>query len=182
MVKIIKMRKTFRTFCSLKAKQYGPQWEKISDRPDRKFTDIHGYFRFCHLPPGKYILEVSKPESITHLQYGIKDFTVATDSRKNIITVIDDINFFPIGIKGQVIDVDSKKGIGNAKIKISRRSEFIYTDSQGFYRLGLETSTLRKKKVTLKVYASGYHKASEPLYIDLKNVIEKNFSLVNKGN
>jgi len=173
MVKIINMRKKFRTFCSLKASQYGPQWEKISDRPDRKFTDIHGYFKFCHLPPGKYLLEVSKPGSITHLQYGIKDFTVATDSRKKIITVKDDINFFPIGIKGLVIDVDSEKGIGNAKIKINRRSEFIYTDSQGFYRLGLETSTLQKKKVTLKVYASGYQKASEPLHIDLKNVNEK---------
>lgn len=104
------------------------------------------------------------------------------DFCKNIIIVIDDINFFLIGIKGQVIDVDFKKGIGNVKIKISRRLEFIYIDFQGFYCLGLEIFIFWKKKVIFKVYVFGYYKVFELFYIDLKNVIEKNFFLVNKGN
>ena len=44
MVEIIEMPERFRAILSLKALQYGSQWEKMSERPDRKITSSDGYF------------------------------------------------------------------------------------------------------------------------------------------
>ncbi len=58
-VKIIEMPDKFRTYLSLKELQYGSQWQKMSDRADRKITASDGYFYFVDLPTGDYKLEVS---------------------------------------------------------------------------------------------------------------------------
>ncbi len=97
MVEIIGMPEKFRAILSLKALQYGSQWERMSNRPDRKITASDGYFYFVNLPPDQYTLAASILGSRT--QYGIKDFSVKEDSSMRIITVIDDIHLFPVKIQ-----------------------------------------------------------------------------------
>ncbi|NET46327.1 carboxypeptidase regulatory-like domain-containing protein [Okeania sp. SIO2B3] len=176
MVEIIAMPDKFQEILSLKALQYGLQWEKMSDRPDRKITASDGYFYFVDLPQGIYTLAASIPGSRT--QYGTKDFTVEEDSSNRIITVIDDIDLFPVGIQGQVIDSISNEGIGLAKIQVDKSTEFTLSNFQGNYRLGVEISTLQKNnKVTLNVSATGYDEVSEVVDVDLTKVTEKNLFL-----
>ncbi|MGD1703169.1 carboxypeptidase regulatory-like domain-containing protein [Dapis sp. BLCC M229] len=181
MVEIIAMPDRFQEILSLKALQYGSQWEKMSDRPDRKITASDGYFYFVDLPQGIYTLAASIPGSRT--QYGTKDFSLTEDSSKRIITAIDDIDLFPVGIQGQVIDSDSNEGIGLAKIQVDKSTEFTLSNFQGNYRLGVEISTLQKNnKVTLNVSATGYDEVSEEVNIDLTKVTEKDFSLERQAN
>ena len=56
-VEIVEMPEKFQTHLSLKALQYGSDWKKISDRPDRRLTASDGYFYFVNLPAGDYKLE-----------------------------------------------------------------------------------------------------------------------------
>lgn len=56
MVQIVEMPEKFQTQLSLKALQHGSQWQKISDRLDRRLTDGDGYFYFVNLPAGDYKL------------------------------------------------------------------------------------------------------------------------------
>lgn len=64
-VEIIEMPEKFRAILSLKALQYGSQWQKMSVRPNRKITTSDGCFHFTNLPTGEYLLEVSFAISAT---------------------------------------------------------------------------------------------------------------------
>ncbi|MFB2971826.1 carboxypeptidase-like regulatory domain-containing protein [Aerosakkonema sp. BLCC-F183] len=60
LVKISQMPDKFKNWLDLHALQYGKNWEKMQQRPDRTLTGIDGYFYFINLPDGDYELTVYK--------------------------------------------------------------------------------------------------------------------------
>ena len=119
MVEIIEMPDKFRAILSLKALQYGSQWEKISDRADRKISANDGSFYFVDLPPGEYQLKASLPGSGTRYQNGEPKVSVSSPINDVIPTTMTDIVLEPTGIKGKITDADeANKAIVNAKVQI----------------------------------------------------------------
>ncbi len=88
MVEIIEMPEKFNDILSLKALQYGSQWEKISDRPDRKITASDGSFYFVNLPPGEYKLKASLLGSGTRYKNREQEIIVK-DVNQTLMTEID---------------------------------------------------------------------------------------------
>ena len=201
-VEIIDMPEKFRTIVSLKELQYGSQWEKMSDRTDRKITASNGSFSFFDLPPGSYTLKASVPGSETRYEEGepekvtvsspITDVipTSIKDVVKEIIpTTIKDIVLKPTGIKGTITSMDEpNKAVVNAKVRIQGSSESTFSDHKGNYRLlGLEASKSESESesdlrtVTVIVSATGYQKVSQSLKIKQGKVEDQNFSLKQKS-
>lgn len=177
MVEIIDMPKEFQTILSLKALQYGSQWKKISDRPDRKITASDGYFYFVNLPPGKYKLKASVPGSTIHYEnaekkekevivknpVNIDNHVIPKKIVKQVIpTTLKDTDIILVkatGIKGTIADIDRLENpIAGATVQIQDNSKSTLSDRNGNYLLvGLEAS--EKYKVT--VFAKGYQQNSE---------------------
>jgi CarboxypepD_reg-like domain len=179
-VEIIEMPEKFRAILSLKALQYGLQWEKMSNRYDRKITTSDGSFHFSNLPPGEYLLEVSFPTSATWYNKVQKKVQVSSAINNKIPTMMTDIVLFPTGIKGTITDVDDpNKMIGNAKVQIQGSRESTISNQKGNYSLlGLESSKSGQLAVTLIVSAIGYQEVSKSIVIKRGEVIaEQNFSL-----
>lgn len=170
----------FRAILSLKALQYGSQWEKMSDRLDRKITASDGYFYFVNLPTGEYKLKASLPGSGTRYKNGEQIVSVSSPLNDVIPTTITNIALEPTGIKGTITDADElNKAIFNAKVQIQGSRESTFSDQKGNYRLlGLETSKSGQLTVTLIVSATGYQQVSQSLEIKQGEVIsDQNFSL-----
>ncbi len=106
MVEIIEMPEKFKAILSLKALQYGKQWEKMSTRLDRKITASDGYFYFANLPPGDYKLRASLPNSGTRYKNREQKVSVSFPIKDVIPTTIKDIVLEPTGIKGKITDAD----------------------------------------------------------------------------
>ncbi len=201
MVKIQEMPPKFRAILSLKKLQYGSQWKKMSDRPDRQITASDGSFYFCNLPPGKYTLaaflpgsetryenntvtvDISEPEKINVKIYDPKEINVEKSDIYNedieiIPTEILDIFLSPTGIKGTITG-ENNQPIVNAKVHIQGSRESTFTNKKGEYQLfGLLASKSDKDKYTIIVSANGYQKEnSEPLELKQGKVINQNFSL-----
>ncbi|NJL79233.1 MAG: hypothetical protein HC836_20790 [Richelia sp. RM2_1_2] len=93
MVKIIEMPEVFQTKLSLKAMQYGSQWQKMFERPDCKITASDGYFYFINLPTGEYVLETSLSANSTYSKVKTKVKVSDSINGKIPTTIIDDIIF-----------------------------------------------------------------------------------------
>lgn len=179
-VEIIEMPEKFRAILALKALQYGEQWQKMLERPDRKVTKNDGYFYLTNLPAGDYLIETSLPNSPT--QYNPVRTTVKVSSPVNgkIPTMMTDIVLSPTGIKGTITDAnDAKKLVVNAKIQIQDSGDMTISDQKGNYRLlGLESSKSGQRTITLIVSATGYQQVSQTINIQRGVVItEQNFAL-----
>ena len=90
-VKIIEMPDKFKDILSLKELQYGSQWQKMSDRADRKITASDGYFYFVDLPTGDYKLEVSFNGIGTNYQKGEQLVRVSSPINDLIATTMTNI-------------------------------------------------------------------------------------------
>lgn len=179
-VTIIEMPEKFRAILSLKALQFGSQWEKMSERPDRKITSNDGYFYFTNLPPGEYLLEASLPTSPTRYNKARKEVQVSSPVNGKIPATMADIVLSPTGIKGKITDADdSKKLITNAKVQIQDSGDSTISDQQGNYRLiGLESPKSGQRNIIMIVSATGYQQVSQSLNIQRGQVIaEQNFAL-----
>ncbi|HEY9694205.1 MAG TPA: hypothetical protein V6D15_18530 [Oculatellaceae cyanobacterium] len=99
LVEIIKMPEKFQAQLSLKALQYGSQWQKMLVRPDRKITSNDGYFYFTNLPVGEYSLEASLPKNSTRYNKVTQLFKVVSDVNGKITTTLTNIVLLPTGIK-----------------------------------------------------------------------------------
>ncbi|AFY33605.1 carboxypeptidase regulatory-like domain-containing protein [Calothrix sp. PCC 7507] len=182
-VEIVEMPGRFKAILSLKALQYGSQWEKMSDRPDRKITASDGHFYWINLPVGEYVLETSLPGSGTQYNKVRKTVKVSATVNGKIPTKMIDIVLVPTGIKGTITDADDlKKPVVNAKIQIEDSRENTISDRQGNYRLiGLESSASVPRTINLIVSATGYQQVSQSLVIKKGEVIAfSNFSLKHK--
>ncbi len=198
MVEIIDMPDKFQTILSLKAQQYGSQWSKMSDRPDRKFTASDGYFYFVNLPPEEYKLKVSVPGSKT--QYKNREITVTVKDpiKKDVIsieklekvkqiiptTMTTNIFLLPIGIigiiKGKITEeVAPNKPISEANVQIENNSEKTLSDQKGNYVLLLKDSSKSDPRtLTLIVSATDYEQKVSQIEIQPREVISyQNFSL-----
>ena len=177
MVEIIEMPEKFNDILSLKALQYGTQWEKMSVRPDRKITASDGSFYFVNLPPGEYKLKASLLGSGTRYKNREQEIIVK-DVNQTLMTEID---LLPTGIKGTITDADEQnKAIVNAKVQIQGSPESTFSDQKGNYLLlGLEASKSESDRRTVIVSATGYQQqVSQPLEIQQGEVISnQNFSL-----
>jgi hypothetical protein len=182
-VEIIEVPEKFRAILSLKALQYGSQWEKMSVRPDRKMTSIDGYFYFTNLPPGDYLLEASLPTSLNRYKKVTSTAQVSTPVNGKIPTTMTEIVLSPTGIKGTITDVnDPKKLIANAKIQIQDSGDSTVSDHKGNYLLiELESPPSGERNITVIVSSTGYQKVSRTLKIQRGEVIsEQNFALKTK--
>ncbi|ACC80108.1 carboxypeptidase regulatory-like domain-containing protein [Nostoc punctiforme] len=179
-VAIIEMPEKFRAILSLKALQYGSQWEKMSERPDRKITSNDGYFYFTNLPSGEYLLEASLPTSPTRYNEVRTKVQVSSPINGKISTTMADIVLSPTGIKGKITDVtDPKKLITNAKVQIQDSGDTTISDQQGNYHLiGLESPKFGERNITVIVSATGYQQVLQQLNIQRGQVIaEQSFAL-----
>lgn len=190
-VEIIEMPEKFRAILALKALQYGEQWQKMLERPDRKVTNTNGDFYLTNLPPGDYIIEASLPTHSTQYQpvkttVKVSDPVSAQvhDQEISIIpTTMARIVLSPTGIKGTIIHANNpKKLIANAKIQIQESGDSTRSDQKGNYRLiGLKTLQSGQQTITLNVSAIGYQDISQKLNIQRGVVIaEQNFALQRK--
>ena len=180
MVEIIEMPEKLKTILSLKMLQYGSQWEKMNDRPDRKITTSNGYFHFINLPPGDYILEASLPTSGTRYNTVKKTVKVSSSVNGNLATTMTNLVIVPTGIKGKITDADEpNKTIINAKVQIQGSQEITFSDRQGNYQLlGLESSRSGQRTANFIVSATGYQQVSQSLVIKQGEVVSnQNFSL-----
>ena len=185
MVEIIEMPEKLKTILSLKMLQYGSQWEKMNDRPDRKITTSNGYFHFINLPPGDYILEASLPTSGTRYNTVKKTVKVSSSVNGNLATTMTNLVIVPTGIKGKITDTDEpNKTIINAKVQIQGSQEITFSDRQGNYQLlGLESSKLGQRTANFIVSATGYQQVSQSLVIKQGEVVSnQNFSLKKQSN
>jgi hypothetical protein len=182
-VEIIAMPEKFRAILSLKALQYGSQWEKMSARLDRKMTSIDGYFYFTNLPPGDYLLEASLPTSLNRYKKVRTTAKVSAPVNGKIPTTMTEIVLSSTGIKGTITDVnDPKKLIANAKIQIQDSGDSTISDQKGNYLLiDLESPPSGQRTITLIASATGYQQVSQTLKIQRGEVIsEQNFALIAK--
>jgi CarboxypepD_reg-like domain len=182
-VEIIEMPEKFRAILSLKALQYGSQWGKMSDRPNRKITTSDGSFHFTNLPPGEYLLEASFLRSTTRYSKVQKTVKVSSPVNGKIPTTMADIVILPTGIKGTITDIDEpNKAIVNAKVQIQGSRESTISNQKGYYRLiGLESPKSGQSTITLIISAVGYQEVSQSLDIQAGKVIaEQNFALKHK--
>lgn len=183
-VKITYMPDQLWTYLPLKKLQYGSQWEKMSNRPDKKVTSNDGSFYFVHLPPGDYTLLASLPGSGTRYGSAEEEVTVpsassidkiippmiADDDGRTTMDIIQtqmvDIFLVPTGIKGNIYDQnDPTTTIPHAKVQVQGTLEIALSDQNGDYSLlGLETPA--SGTVTLTVTATGYQeKGSQAIKI-----------------
>lgn len=180
MVEIIEMPKRFQAILALKALSYASQWEKMSDRPDRKIADTNGCFYFLNLPAGEYLLAASLPGSGTRYSKFTKKVQLANSGNDKIPTVMVDMVLSPTGIKGTISDADDpKKLIINAKVQVQGSPENTISNQKGnYYLLGLESTKSGQRTVTLVVSAIGYQKVSQSIVIKQGEIIgNQNFSL-----
>lgn len=183
----------FKTILSMKKLQYGAQWEKMSDRIDRKITASDGYFYFVDLPQGEYTLKASLPSvGTSYKQIHVskaKEYTLLSrdkDLKREIIPTSKlKIELKLTGIKGKITD-ESEKALFNAKVKVQIEEspgESTLSDRKGNYSLlGLDASPSGQRTVNLIVSAKGYQeKVSQPIEIKQGEVIgNQNFSLEKK--
>ncbi|QLE58016.1 carboxypeptidase-like regulatory domain-containing protein [Nostoc sp. TCL26-01] len=94
-VAIVEVPEKYQNILSLKALQYGGQWAKMSERPDRKITAYDGYFYFTNLPPGEYLLAASLPNSSTQYAEVRQEVQVSAAVDGRIPTTQVDIVFLP---------------------------------------------------------------------------------------
>lgn len=179
LVEIIEMPEKFRAILSMKALQYGSQWEKMLERPDRKITTSDGAFYFTNLPVGEYLLETSLPTSSTRYHSVRKTVKVSAADNGKIAATMTNIVLSPTVIKGTITDADEpNKLIVNAKIQIQDSRESAVSDRNGNYRLiGLESPKFGQRTVTLIISATGYQQVSQSIDIQRGEVIAQNFSL-----
>jgi hypothetical protein len=179
-VAIIEMPEKFRAILSLKALQYGLQWEKVPERPDRKITSNDGYFYFTNLPSGEYLLEASLPTSPTRYNEVRTKVQVSSPVNGKIPTTMADIVLLPTGIKGKITDAnDQEKFVINAKVQIQDSGDSTISDQKGNYRLiGLESPKSGQRTINMIVSATGYQQLFQSINIQRGEIIaEKNFAL-----
>lgn len=179
LVEIIEMPEKFRAILSMKALQYGSQWEKMLERPDRKITTSDGAFYFTNLPVGEYLLETSLPTSSTRYHSVRKTVKVSAADNGKIAATMTNIVLSPTVIKGTITDADEpNKLIVNAKIQIQNSRDNTVSDRNGNYRLiGLESPKSGQRTVTLIISATGYQQIFQSIDIQRGEVIAQNFSL-----
>lgn len=155
-VEITKMPDSFKNWLTLRAMQYGANWETMVERPDRTQTTIDGHFHFLDLPDGDYTLTASLPSTGT--RYGAVEKKVQVSRNGDRIKLAAaDIALPPTGIKGQITNAENQP-IVMAKVQVKGTEESTFSDSKGNYLLsGLEVS---KVQYTVRFSAQGYQQCS----------------------
>jgi hypothetical protein len=151
-VEITKMPDSFKNWLTLRAMQYGANWETMVERPDRTQTAIDGHFHFLDLPDGDYTLTASLPSAGTRYGAVEKKFQVSRNGDR-IKLAAADITLPPTGIKGQITNAENQP-IVMAKVQVKGTKESTFSDSKGNYLLsGLEVSNVQ---FTVRFSAQAY--------------------------
>ncbi len=175
-IEITEMPEEFSKFLELKELQYGAQWEKMRERPDRKISAVDGSFYFTNLPVGEYTLTASSPTIGGKYTAGEQTVEVSLSDEK-IATAIADLFLFPTGIKGRI--TAEELGVEYAKVQIQDSGESTLSDKDGYYSLlGLESPDSGSREVTLKISAKGYdEQVFESISIERGVVTEEDIAL-----
>lgn len=167
-VEIIGMPDSFKAWLALRSMQYGSNWEKMTERPDRTRTAIDGHFHFLDLPDGKYTLKVSLPSAGTRYKEAQKEFQVSRTNEKNQLEVAD-ISLPPTAIKGRITATKDNEveSVKMAKIQVEGSGEFTFSDSEGNYLLsGIEVPKKEPSERSIVVSAKGYKPISKIFRIE----------------
>jgi hypothetical protein len=180
LVEMEKIPETFKKWLALRSIQYGTDWDRMSERPDRTLTAADGHFHFLDLPNGQYILKASKASEGTRYGTAQLTATVTRDAQGKIARTAAGISLPPTGIKGQILAAADESPVVMAKIQIDGSPEPVFTDSKGNYLVsGIETSKPPlKRTVNVSVTARGYQPASQKVDLSQGEGKTVNFSLV----
>jgi hypothetical protein len=156
LVEIGKMPEAFQKWLALRSKQYGTDWDRMSERPDRTRTAVDGHFHFLDLPDGEYTLTASLPGAGTRYGTAQVTVTVSREDGGKIARNSADMALPPTAIKGHIAAANESPVV-MAKIQIEGSAELAFSDSKGNYLLsGLEAGKLgAKRTVNVRVSASG---------------------------
>src|SRR5919199_5413858 len=172
-VEITKMPDSFKNWLTLRAMQYGANWETMVERPDRTQTAIDGHFHFLDLPDGDYTLTASLPGTGTRYGAVEKEVKVSRNGDR-IKLAAADIALPPTGIKGQITNTENKP-IVMAKVQVKGTDESTFSDSKGNYLLsGLEVS---KVQSTVRFCAQGYQQFYQDIQLSQGDVKPLNIQL-----
>lgn len=172
-VEITKMPDSFKNWLTLRAMQYGANWQTMVERPDRTQTAIDGHFHFLDLPDGNYTLTASLPGTGTRYGTAEKHVQVSRNGDRIKLAAVD-IALPPTGIKGQITNAENQP-IVMAKVQFQGSGESSFSDSKGNYSLsGIEVS---KFQSTVKVSAQSYQQDSKDIQIKQGEVQIFNFKL-----
>jgi len=180
LVEIGKRPDAFNKWLELRSIQYGSDWDRMTERPDRTRTAVDGHFHFLDLPDGEYTLTASLPSAGTRYGTAQVTVTVRRDERGNIARNPADMSLPPTAIKGQIVTAADKSPVFMAKIQIEGSAELAFSDSKGKYLLsGLEARKQgAKRTVNVRVSASGCQPVSQIADIIQGEVTSLNWELV----
>ncbi|WP_198525149.1 MSCRAMM family protein [Kamptonema formosum] len=179
LVEMEKIPETFKKWLALRSIQYGSDWDKMTERPDRIRTAADGYFHFLDLPDGEYTLKASLPGAGTRYGTAQVTVTVRREEGGKIARNSADMALPPTAIKGHIAAGD-KSAVFMAKIQIEGSAEPAFSDSKGNYLLsGLEAGKQgAKRTVNLRVSASGCQPVSQIAEISQGEVTVLDWELV----
>lgn len=144
----------FTDWLAICARQYGPQWSTLADRPDRTQTAADGHYHFLNLPDGQYSLIGSMPGSGSRYGQASVNVTVSRDSKGRIIMAAAHIALPPTTLQGQITG-PAAEPVWLAELRVKGSDERAFSNAQGRYLLaGLEVGTR-----TVVISAQGYKPA-----------------------
>lgn len=164
-ISIISSPAEFGRWVDIQRKQYGPLWEKMAERLDRKITRVDGHFHFLDLPDGPYTLQCTMP--ISGKRYGSNEtvVNVTRDADEKIVMVTADMSLAPTSVKGRIQGPDPEdtlSDIGMAQVRVKGSGEQSFSDRMGRYLL----TQIELGNRELIVTASGYEKQTQSVLLN----------------
>ncbi|KST62206.1 carboxypeptidase regulatory-like domain-containing protein [Mastigocoleus testarum] len=180
-VAITKGPEAFMGWLRIRASQYGDEWEKMLERPDRTRTAYDGHFHFLDLPEGEYRLHAFFHNASRRYGTAFLDLRVSqAPEDENIITVAD-LTLTPTCLKGQILD-DDDDPIVLAEVRLKYSQESTFSNQEGQYLLNA-IEAAEKFERTIIISAQGYQTTSQTVVFNEAGIEENlNFILTKKSN
>lgn len=124
----------FMGWLRIRASQYGDEWEKMLERPDRTRTANDGYFQYWDLPEGEYSLTASLPHAPRRYGTAFLDVRVSQTPEDNNVITAADLTLSPTCLKGQILDGDDEP-IVLAEVRLKYSEESAFSNQEGQYLL-----------------------------------------------
>lgn len=166
-VEIVSGPEAFQRLLSIREKQSGAGWEKLTTRVDRTESAADGCFRFIDLPDGAYTVSVTGPPG---LYYGAaqKPYTVQRNAEGEIAAAIVPIALPPTGARGTVQAQETSAPLSLARVRVEGGDEVAYCDKNGLFLLSKVQPGARR----LSISASGYQRTVATAQITTGTIID----------
>jgi hypothetical protein len=130
----------FTSWLSLRALQYGADWNSMTSRPDLTVSAPDGWFHFLDLPDGSYTVSVWLPRAGSRYGTAQASATVARDAQGNITPATFSVAIPQTSVSGVV--TGSGTPVPMAQVRVQGSGEHTRSDMRGKYVLaGLEVGS-----------------------------------------